>query len=269
MSDNGAVAQTPAWISDLPEDLRANPTWQSYKGNDWKEVGPVMAKSLIDTKSFLGKKEDEYFPKDDWKPEQWGAFNKRAGVPESPDKYWKPEAAALEKAKITPEQLAVIEQRAHRLEITGRQYKNYMAEELESVAKANELKAQQETQVSEAAAAAIKQEYGDKFEAKKGLVKAVLALGGEGFAEEIEAAGYGNNPKLFKMLVALGEKTMEDSSRRGGDSQLGAAAGPAAAIQAIAELKQNKEYMTAFTNGNKDAVKKWNDLHNAAYATQK
>lgn len=270
MSENGAPPQTPAWISDLPEELRGNPTWQSFKGNDWKEVGPVLAKSLVDTKSFLGKKEDEYFPKDDWKPEQWDSFKKKIGVPESADKYELPPDELLTKAGLSNEVISEANKKFHELGLTPRQVKGLVHDwYLKDAATGNEMVQKQKQDQAAAASAAIKQEYGDKFEAKKGLVKSVLALGGEGFAEEIEAAGFGNSPKLFKMLVALGEKTMEDSSRRGGESPLGAASAPAAAIQAIAELKQNNEYMTAFTSGNKDAVKKWNDLHNAAYPGQK
>lgn len=270
MSDNGVTPpSTPAWLSDLPEDLRGNATWQSFKGNEWKEVGPVLAKSFIDTKSLVGKKAYDT-PKEDWKPEQWSEWNRTIGVPDSADKYELPAAELMAKAGMPQDVIVAANKKFHELGLTPRQVKGLVNDwYLKDAAAGNEVLEKQKTEASQTAAAAIRQEYGDKFEAKKGLVKSVLALGGGDLAERLEAAGFGNDPALFKALVAIGEKTMEDTSRRGGDTQLGASAGPAAALAAISELKQNKEYMAMFMTGNKEAVKKWNELHNAAYGGQK
>src|SRR5215218_4903194 len=92
-----AAPTGPAWLADLPEEIRSSPTLSDFKGNEWKEVGPLMAKRFIDTKAMVGKKAYD-LPKDDWKPEQWAEWHKTIGVPEAPDKYGAIDPALLSKA---------------------------------------------------------------------------------------------------------------------------------------------------------------------------
>lgn len=263
--------QTPAWMADLPEDIRSNPSLSSFKGNDWKEVGPTLAKSFLETKSMVGRKEDEFFPKEDWKPEQWSQFHKRIGVPEAPDKYGAPADEIVTKAGLTKETVAAAHKRFHELGLTPKQVKGILDDwYIPTAIQGSELTAQQKEQAKTEAINKIKSEHGDKFDAKAGLVKSVLKLGGGDLAERFEAAGFGNDPELFKALAELGEKVLEDTSRRGPNGvALGADAAKANALRTISDLKMDKEFMSLFLAGNKDAVKKWNEAHNAAYANQK
>lgn len=268
MSDG---ATTPAWIADLPEDLRANPTIASFKGNDWKEVGPTIAKSYVEARSMMGKKAYD-LPQEDWKPEQWSAWNKTIGVPEAPDKYPALDMALAEKAGMNKEIIDGTLKRFHELGLTPRQAKGILNDWYVSEAvKGAELQAQQEKEAQEKSLAAIKAEYGDKFEAKAGLVRSVLKLGGDDLAQRIEAAGYGNDPKLFKALAALGEKILEDTAAKGGQGQgaLGPEAERADALRQIeaitAERIANPTVDAKYNDPRSEEFKKRAELFKKAY----
>ena len=275
MSDNGAAAPPPvlpAWMGVLPEDMRSDQTLQSFKGDKAEDVLPVLAKSYVESRKMIGKKAYD-LPQDDWKPEQYAAWNKTIGVPDSPDKYELPADELMTKAGMPKEAIVSANKKFHELGLTPRQVKGLVNDwYLKDAATGNEALATQKQQASEASANAIRQEYGDKFEAKKGLVKSVLALGGEGFAEEIEAAGFGNNPKMFKALVAMGEKMMEDSSRGGGGGMpLGPESVRAEALQKIQELKAARiadhKLSEKFDDPRSAEFRQWKELHQKAYTS--
>jgi hypothetical protein len=252
------MSETPSWRDSLSDDLKSDPNLVKF--NDVTS----LAKSYKELSSKIGGKAYDV-PKDDWKPEQWNEWHKTIGVPETPDKYPGVDAAVLEKVGLTSESLAEANKKFHEMGLTPRQVKNLNEWYFGNLNTQIETDTQAKARASEEATAKLKQEYGDKFPAKFELARSVVNLGGKEFGERIANAGFGNDPELFKMFVSLGEKLMEDSSRRGGSST--AQGTPKqAALNEISELKGNKEYMTRFTSGDKEAVKKWNDLHTVAYA---
>jgi hypothetical protein len=261
----------PAWIADLPEDLRSNPTIASFKGNDWKEVGPVIAKSYVEARSVMGKKAYD-LPQDDWKPEQWQSWHKTIGVPEGPDKYPAIDNALAEKAGLSKEVLGAALAKFHEAGMTPRQVKAILNDwYVTESAKGADMQAEQRKQETAQALQALKTEYGDKYEAKAGLIRSVLNLGGPELAQRLEAAGYGNDPQLFKALATLGEKILEDSSAKGGKAgmALGPEADRAAALKEIDEIKAariNDPSVDAKYNDPRSAERnRWNDLHQKAF----
>lgn len=67
------------WRASLPPELQAEKSLESFK-----DVG-ALAKSFVETKRMVGKGVE--VPPADAKPEVLAEFRKRAGIPESPDKY--------------------------------------------------------------------------------------------------------------------------------------------------------------------------------------
>ena len=268
MSENNQ----PAWLADLPEDLRGNPAITSFKGNEWKEVGPVLAKSFIDTKAMTGRKAYD-LPQDDWKPEKWQEWNKTLGVPESPEKYPAIDDALAQKAGMSKEVLAGAYKKFHELGMTPRQVKGLLNDwYVGEAAKGAELQSTQTKAQQEAEIASLKLEFGPKYDAKIGLLKAVLTkFGSPELTEWAETSGAGNNPGFVKALVKIGEAMMEDASHGGRAGQLGEASNKQQALQSISSLKQDKEFMNTLTNGSgpaqKEALKKWNELFQLAYNT--
>lgn len=260
-----------AWIADLPEDLRTNPTLSSFKGTEWKEVGPALAKSYVEARSMIGKKAYD-LPADDWKPEQWANWHKTIGVPDAPDKYTPVDADLAEKAGLSGDVLKAAFAKFHEAGLTPRQKKILLDDWFVADAiKGSEMKAAQEKAASEKALGEMKAAYGEKFDAKMALVKSVLKLGEGDLAERLEAAGFGNDPQLFKALVALGEKTMEDSASRGGkgDSILGPEAQKADALRQIESITKeriaNPALDSKYGDPRTDEFKKLQELFRKAY----
>ncbi len=261
----------PAWIADLPEDLRNNPTIASFKGNDWKEVGPVIAKSYVEARSVMGKKAYD-LPQEDWKPEQWQSWHKTIGVPDAPDKYPPIDMAIAEKVGMTKEVVEGTLKRFHELGLTPKQAKGLLNDwYLQEAVKGSEMEATQQKEAREKALQALKTEYGDKYDAKAGLIRSVLKLGGEDLAQRLEASGYGNDPQLFKALATLGEKILEDNAARGGKgaAPLGPEAERADALRQIEEMKAARiadATLDAKYNDPRSAERnKWNELHAKAF----
>lgn len=254
----------PAWVADLPEDLRGNQTLAQFKGEQWKDVGPVLAKSYVEARSVMGKKAYD-LPQEDWKPEQWQSWHKTIGVPEGPDKYPAYDEKLAEKAGLTKEVTASAMKKFHELGLTPRQAKGLLNDwYLSEAANGADLQEKSRQEASAKAVADLKQQYGDKYDSRVALVKSALALGGGDLADRLEKAGFGNDPELFKALVAIGEKTLEDTTARGGKG-VGGQDAKSAAAQEIGTLILDKEFQAALMNGmhpgHDAALQRWTRLH--------
>ncbi len=276
MSDTPPVTPpaTPAWMADLPDDLKANPTISTFKGNDWKEVGPVMARSYAELRSKLGGKLYD-IPGENATPEQLAAFHRAIGVPETVDKYQAADEALLAKAGIPKEVMAAALAKAHEHGMTPRQVKGFIYDwYLGQTAAGTEAQAKAEKDAADAAQAKITEKYKDKVDAKKQLVKSVLALGGKDFADQIEKAGFGNSPEFFDALVTIGEKFVESQNRgpsgAGGGSGFGASREHALQrIKAIMSERSSDFRIDAKYNDPKSPeFAEWVRLHDAAEGKQ-
>lgn len=262
-------ATAPAWVADLPEDLRNNETLSRFKGNDWKEVGPALAKSFLETKKLTGQKAYD-LPKDDWKPEQWKEWHKLTGVPESPDKYDPVDGELLKKTGLPPEIISTATKRFHDLGLTPKQVKGILHEwylpdlakgmEAEQAAKQEALKRDEEV---------IRKEWGGDYEKNAGLVKAALAkFGSPELSKWAEDNGAANNPTLAKLFARIGSEMLESSARGGGSSgQAGASKeGALAEInEMITKRINDPAFAKAFENPKSAEFARWNELHKLAY----
>lgn len=246
-----------SWRDTLPEDLKADPNLVKF--NDV----PSLAKSYKELSAKVGSKAYD-LPKEDWKPEQWSEWNKLVGVPETPDKYAPVDEQVLTKTGVTKESLGDTYKKFHEMGLTPRQAKNLTDWYFGNLSGQIESETASKAKAAQEAESTLKGKYGDKYGAKLELVKSVVKRGGSDFAERIEKAGFGNDPGLFDMLVSLGEAFSEDTSRRGGEA--GLPVPKQDALNEISQLKGNKDFMARFTSGEKEAVKKWNDLHQKAYS---
>lgn len=263
-------AAAPAWIADLPEDLRASPTLQSFKGNDWKEVGPSLVKSLIETKKMTGQKAYD-LPKDDWKPEQWKEWHKTLGVPESPDKYDAYDGELLKKTGLPPEVMAEANKKFHELGLTPKQVKGLVQEwYLPDVAKGMEAQSAEKQAALKRDEESIRQEFGGDFDKNMGLLKmAMKQFGNEEVIKWADESGAGNNPALVKMLVNIGKHMTESSARGGGEGAAGGAGNADSAKKEIEEMMGKRindpNFAKAFENPKSPEYQRWIALHDQAY----
>lgn len=255
----------PTWRDTLPDDLKADATLATIPDVN------TLAKNHVALKAMTGRKAYD-LPQDTWTPEQWKSWNSTIGVPESADKYPMPEAATLEKAGLPIEVVQAAAAKFHEVGLTTRQTKAILDWYTSDSAKGLELQATTRAAETVAATNALKQEFGDKYDAKMGLVKAFLSKYGS--AELIawaEETGAGNNPHFIRSLVKAGEALLEDSSRRGAPPSQGAE--QASALAEIEEMKgkrlTDRAYSERFNDPKSPERQRWNQLHDVAFQTKK
>lgn len=258
--------QPPAnWRDGLPDDLKANPSLATIP--DVK----TLAQSFVATKALTGKKAYD-LPQANWTPEQHKEWNKLIGVPEAPDKYTPMEKAQLEKAGIPPETLTAAMTKFHEAGLTDRQAKSIVEWFVGDAVKGGELLAEQQSAARVAGETALKQEFGDRYQAKMGLVKAWLKQNADAdFLDTIEKNGLGNDPKFIKAIIKSAEATLESDSRTGNvSSPMGAES--AAALAEIEQMKGKRLTDRAFSEKFNDPRSperiRWEQLHKIAFESK-
>lgn len=253
-------------MSGLPADLQSDNSLAQFKGDDAAAVLPVLAKSYIETKALTGRKAYN-LPADDWTPEQWSAWNKSIGVPEKADGYGTVDEAQLAKSGISKEVLTAAMEKFRAQGLTPRQVKGILQDwYIPEAIRGAEMETTSRAAAAQATIEGLKTEWGADFDSNTGLASAVIGkFGTPELKAELDKAGIGNNPHLFKMLVAIGKKVITEDPTRAGLG-LGQASGKAAAKAEIDAMKADPAFMKRFTSGDPTAAKKWNDLHNLAYA---
>lgn len=257
----GAPPPNAAFLNALPEDIRGESVFK-----DIPDV-PTLGKNYLNAQRLIGTKRLPV-PEKSWTEAQWNEFYAQTGRPELPEKYSVPEIKMEPGLELDGEKLTKVKTHFHRLGLSDSQARGVMEYYMNTM---NEgAKAQSTSQMTAVAGAqaALKQEWGDKYDANIDLAKAVVRkFGDEQFMQYIEGSGMGNNPQLIKMLAKVGGMIVEDTSKGGGaDFNIN---NSTRAIQEIATLTTDREFQAALNKasdpGHKAAVERWMRLHSVAY----
>lgn len=251
------------WRASLPDDLKGDANLSTIP-----DVA-TLAKNFVMTKAMTGKKAYD-LPQADWKPEQWAAWNKTIGVPEAADKYSPVDKAILEKAGLPPEVITSATAKFHEMGLTDRQAKGLLDWYTGDTIKGREMQATQGAAERAQSETALKQEFGDKYEAKLGLLKSWISHNATpAFAVAVEKAGLGSNPDFVKAIIKSAEQTLEDSSRSGHRSPFGPGSSQAAALGELEAMKarrmSDKAYNQLFYQPKSAERERWDQLHAAGY----
>lgn len=253
------------WRLSIPEDIR---THASLK--DIKDI-PSLAKSYVHAQTLVGS-EKVLKPRPDWKPEQWGAFYDSVGRPPTTDGYKFGEDVIPKEATVDPEKLKNVQKLFHDNGLTPNQASAVMKYYMDSITTAEKTTSEQRTSAQMAATNALKKEYGDSYDSKIEIAKSVVhKFGDQEFLQSLEETGLGNDPRLVRMFIKLGEAMLDDTAR--GSSSGLIVTNEISAQQEINSLKLDKEFTAALTDRNnpahKTAVEKWTKLHEVGYPTKK
>lgn len=234
------------WRAGLPEDLRAEKSLETFKGADWAEVGPVLAKSFVETKRLVGSAVK--VPAADAPPEEWAAFYTAAGRPESPDKYAVKDQVFPPELGITvdPEGQKAFLGVAHAAGLTTAQvqkvldwYGQYTIGQVDG-------QARQTGEARKTAEAALKQEWGSAYQRNTGLARATVSTL---FGRDPELAAavedMGNNVAFVKGLVRIGEILHERGEIRGDEVSGG---------RTVSEIQADIDRIRATPNIENDAT---------------
>jgi len=276
MSD--LTPQPPAAPPPPPPPTAAPTNWrdgikdEALRNNPFVATAPdfdTFVASAVATKAMTGRKAYD-LPQHDWAPEKWKEWNKTIGVPEAPDKYSPTDKAMLEKAGLPPEVMTAAMSKFHEAGLTDRQAKSIIDWYVGDSVKGGELAQTQAAAARVAGENSLKQEFGDKFPAKMGLVKAWMSKNSDPqFIEAVEKSGLGNDPSFVKAIIKSAEATLESDSRTGNVGSLGAGAEVAVAQADIKEIMSRRisdaGYNAKFADPKSSESVRWAQLHTVAY----
>jgi hypothetical protein len=257
-----AAAQPPQgqkpWFADFDETTSA---YVQNKG--WQSPTDLLTSYRNLEKFAGGSKNLVELPGPDADPAKMEEFYNRLGRPTEPGLY------GIEVPENgDPEMTNWFKQTAFELGLNARQaqelfnrYNGFAGEKMQSME-------QQASQNAERDIASLKQEWGQGFDAQIDLGRraaAALGFDADRLSKYESALGTGEMLKMFATLGSkMGEPQFADGGRSGSAGNFGVT--PAQAQQQLADLKMDKDFMSQYMSGNKDAINKMSRLMEAAYA---
>lgn len=253
-------------LATLPEDIRAEPSLATIK-----DV-PTLAKSYVHAQKLIGAKR-LVAPQENWNGQQWDEFFDAVGRPKAATEYEVPTIPDLDPdVKIDDAQRTATLGELHKLGLTKKQAAGVLSLYLKSIdGQVKGAKTKMRTE-ADAGTNALKQEWGDKFDANVDVARSVIKKFAGDKADELvkwlDASGMGNNVHLARLLFSVGKAVQEDHRRGGGTGDL-PMGDQARATQEIEQLRLDKNFQEALGSanhqGHRAAVERWVNLHAAAY----
>lgn len=226
------------WRTSLPEDLRSEKVFESIKGKDWSEAGPVLAKNYLNAQKLVGA-DKLVIPGKDASPEQIADFRKKLGVPEKPEEYGirLPEGLTedkLDKARVDAWRKHLHEQgipKAAAEALIGQ----YLADEFSTV----QARAKAQEEQAKAWQMQLKEKFGQKYDENINLARFALEqFSDPSLVQWLEESGAGNNPAVVEFFAKVGQALSDDAPRNGGGTGMGGNGAPKTAAQAQAALNE-------------------------------
>jgi len=189
--------QRPAWMAQLPEDQK-----ESESLTKFQSIGE-LGKAYSELEGKLG--ESVTPPGEDATDEERSNFYKKLGRPDTPEGY---------KVKFpesySQEVVDAYRKTAFEMGLNDKQFGGFMKTMgLQALATTEKMKAMQ-TAEQEAAVKALKDDWGESFDANNALAQRTLInYGGEQIKKEFQAAGLGNSVPLMNFLKAVGADLVE------------------------------------------------------------
>lgn len=209
----GGGNQTPDWRTSLPDDLRSEKVFESIKGKDWSEAGPVLAKNYVNAQRLVGA-DKLVLPTDKSTPEEIAAFRTKLGVPAKFEDYAVKLPEGMPETAIDKTRVDAWRKEMHEAGIPKAQAERIMSKYIAEEFGSTQARAQAHAKQLETNELTIKQEFGTKFDEKVNFARlAVKEFGSEGLSELLESTGLGSNPEVVRLFAKIGEKLADDTAR--------------------------------------------------------
>jgi hypothetical protein len=197
-SEAGKEAKLAAWTQQISREYRENPEYAAELANLGKLDDLV--------KGYFEARGKTDIPGTDAKPEELTAFWRRLGYPEKPENY------SVSKERNAETFISA----AHAARLTDAQATALWKSVSEGTAR--QAAAIQQTQQAEleAADAALKREYGDKY--SYALEMFNRGIGNGGVKALIRGAGLAGKQEIIRAFIALGESMQEPGSPKSGET---------------------------------------------------
>ncbi len=254
-NNSQAQAAQPSWRDSLPPEYRDHAEIKGYADL------PTLVKTHLNQQSLLGRK-GIIPPTDKDGPEIWDRYYKGLGRPDAPEAY------GLKRPENIPEPIynglvaGEFAKTAHSLGLTQKQAQGLHDWWNGTIGKRlDEDKAAWEKDATEAQTA-LREKWGNAFDAKMALAERVIDHAGPEFEKVIKDSRLRNNSAFIEAFANLGGKLSEHNIIQG--NQAGGVMTPAEALAEIAKMQ------TEAVAGGKDHPSKdpthpgnraWNDRY--------
>lgn len=233
----------------LPEDLRADPAFTPYTGENVNEIIGKLAKSYVNVNKLVGADKNAVLklPNSPDDKDGWNNVYSKLGRPEKPEGY---EVSKFkEVAGVDEKSLGEIAQVAHQHGVSKDALQAIVGKYLEQVGGA---KTQTDEQVQETIKGYtdnLKKEWGDAYETKTSKVLETLKQKADPEFLKL-ASDYPfifDHPAVMKTMDALIKMTVEDGGVKQGGSSGSGPMSPNEARAAIAAMDGDQEKMKIIT----------------------
>jgi len=255
------------FLASLPEDIRINPSITAAGIKD----AETLARSFINAQKMIGK-DKIALVNENSTDEEKAEFFKALGRPETADDYVKIGDDVIKAINMPKEVIKSMFKSIHDAGLSTKQAKGVtdfvtgmLKEQVDAHAAARLTKHTD-------AEATLKSEFKEDYDSKITIANEVInQFGSEGLLEELQASGLGDNPGAIKLLVAIGEAMLDDTSDGKGPGLV--LKGIDGAKAEIETLKLDTEFQKKLLNkneqGHKEAAAKWLTLHQQAAPKEK
>jgi len=253
-----------AFVTQLPEDIRSEPSLQAIQ-----DVGS-LAKSYVNAQKLIGAKR-LVAPSEGWGESQWNEFYDSIGRPKTPDDYKLPEVKFEEGLAIDDSRKKEALSQLHKMGLTQRQAAGVLEYYFNSMNNDYKTVKSKQSEVMASGTAALKQEWGDKFDANLDIARSTIKkFGGDEISTWLDKTGLGNDPTAIKLFHKVGLEFMEDARREGGAGGSGLPLGDQArATQEIEQLKLDLAFQRSLGDsrdpGHRAAIDRWMSLFKIAF----
>lgn len=224
MPDPVIVVPAPSPAPVIPTDWRAGLTGEyaplaqersleAFKGQDWAEVGPTLAKAFVETKKLVGAKPSAVtIPGEGATPEVIAAYRQAIGVPDTPEGYRivRP-AAALDGMWDVAAETALL----GKLHAVGTPPPVVQA----IMTWYGDFLTEQQTlfrREAEAASQALRRDWGPNYDANVGRAnRAIQQYGGDALVDLFAQNGMGRHPLVVATFAKIGTDLVEHGAMTG------------------------------------------------------
>lgn len=208
---NAKPDEIPGWLANIEdENLKNEPTLRRFKGDN----AQALAVSYMDLRRKVGE-HPIVKPKDDAKPEEWDAYYKAIGRPDTPTDY---KFTPIEGLDVDTDMQYKFSEISHSIGLTGGQADklNQWVGEL-----ALQLQSSEKTKMDEESKAAektLREAWGSQYDANIKLAdKAMRYHGGEELKTALKDAGLLRNATVIQFFQKLAVQTGEDALKGVGE----------------------------------------------------
>lgn len=217
-SDQGGQStEDPGQTETLNADKGADPGWlklfpKEQQNDEFFKQYPNAKEALLDLKSKVERSKNAIIKPGEGATEgEIAEYRRSLGIPEKPEDYHLPLPEGLPEG-LTPGEDTWFRELAHKHGLSKQQAENVFQDYYRNVGEQYKAQQAERERQSKQAVADLQREYGAEYNAKLTLgQRAIQEIGGADFAKYLEESGLGNDPRMIRAAIRMGELIGEDS----------------------------------------------------------